>query len=551
MKRLVSFVLALASAAAVAAAPQPKPPVPTAIAFTQGTVTRSLNVTSPNCQDYRGTPLNGPHGLTRFRLICGNTAQGSYVQFQTDAGPIYAQWLWPEPQCGQKPPLFVQFFECPFGTHGDGFSLTHDWTCVGGVWQAAEWVPPWIPPPPSPPTPPTGACEADTPPPASWQSPRYVGSDAVPAKPAKGSSFTGPYGLATTRVTDHTTDAPGQPWLVSWYNRFQAYNADGSLFLAYESDGFWLAFDASTNALVRKLQGPAADAEIQWDATDPNVIRYLPTNGGRVLKKMNVRTGVVSVDWDFTAAVGAIFPNATRYWTKSEGSPTEDGRYWCLWAEDDAFSRVYGFVKLDIVNKAVAWSMPNPAPDMPDNVSCTPSGRWFVDAGNNSRPTIAYATDGSGRSQVLSPHKVEHGDIGKRSDGHDVYLGPDYTSGDMFAIDVDTGIRTNLFRLYNNPIIGTNYAVHPSMKAFGKPDWGIVSTYGTPPANILLVNVRDGRVFGLGADYANVPPSSYWPEPHCTVDRNMTRMLCSDNLKNTTHPLDVDVYRTDLPTLPN
>ena len=101
-----------------------------------------------------------------------------------------------------------------------------------------------------------------------------------------------------------------------------------------------------------------------------------------------------------------------------------------------------------------------------------------------------------------------------------------------------------------NPVVGTNYAVHPSARARRKPGWTIVSTYGTPAANILLVNVEDGRVFGLGADYANVPPSSYWPEPHCTVDKLMKRMLCSDNLNNTAHPLDVDVYRVDLPELP-
>lgn len=548
-----AFALLLLLSGALSAAPQPKPPVPTAITFTQGTVTRSLPIRSASCTDYRATPVNGQHGLTRFRLICGNVGQGSYVQFSTDAGPIYPQWQWPAPTCGQEPAPASQHATCPPGTEGAGWTQTHGWACSAGSWTALPWEPV---------DPPAGACAPVGPPPFQWQAPRYVGGDSIPAKPAKNATFIGPYGLPVTRVTDHTMDAPGQPWIVSWYNRFQAYNADDSMFAVYESDGFWLIFDSATNALVRKLNGPAADAELQWDANDRNLMRYLPTNGGRKFSTINVVTGATAVEWDFSAQVGAIFPNATRYWTKSEGSPTKDGRYWCLMAEADNFSAVYGFVKLDIVAKSVVWSMPNPnGTDIPDNVGCSPSGRWFVDAGTTSRPTIAYATDGSGRTQQLS-WKVEHGELGTRSDGHDFYFGPDFSSGSagegwMFVVDIDTGVRTNLLRIYENPILGNspgncpNCGVHPSAKAFNEPGWAIASFYGAAPSNIILFNVEDGRTFGIGADYANVPTSSYWPEPHCTVNRTLTKMLCSDNMKNTTTPLDVDVYRTDIQSLPN
>lgn len=541
-----SFLALLLVPALAAAAPQTKPPFPSELNLAQGTRSQSLHV--PNLTCSQSVNESRTSGVRRFRL--GNCpANGSYVQFPEDGGPIYTQWVYPPPQCGQKPAIASQHATCPPGTEGAGWTQTHDWACSGGSWQPLPWVPA---------DPPAGACAPTQTP---WQVPRYVGATPSPAKPAKGAGFVGPYGLPVTRVTDHTIDAPGQPWLVSWYNRFQAFNADNSMFLAYESDGFWLSFDARTLALVRKLQGPAADAEIQWDVADPNTIRYLPTNGGRVLRKMNVRTGVIAVDWDFTAAVGAIFPNATRYWTKSEGSPTADGRYWCLMAEADNFGAVYGFVKLDIVNRVVAWSMPNPnGTDIPDNVGCSPSGRWFVDAGTTSRPTIAYATDGSGRTQQLS-RKVEHGELGIRRDGHDFYFGPDFSSGStgegwMFTVDIDTGVRTNLLRIYENPVLGNspghcpNCGVHPSAKSFHKPGWAVASFYGAAPSNILLFNVEDGRVFGLGADYANVPPSSYWPEPHCTVDRDLMFMLCSDNLSGPV-PLDVDVYRTALPALPN
>src|SRR6188472_2744204 len=115
MKRLV-YVLSLVASLAVAA-PAPKPALPTAVAFTQGLVTRTLPIPNANCVRYAERPVDGQHGLRRFQVLCGNIAQGSFVQFQADAGPIYAAWLWPEQACGPKPAPVIQFFECPFGTH--------------------------------------------------------------------------------------------------------------------------------------------------------------------------------------------------------------------------------------------------------------------------------------------------------------------------------------------------------------------------------------------------------------------------------------------------
>lgn len=565
--RLFLLVLILTSLSAIAAPqpiPPPKPTLPTSLSVTQGLVIRTLTVPNAACARYTDTPdANGSRIITLAQPdgrggVKPCAANGSYLRVSQADGPIWPQWIYTAAAPVCVPPTLpgpvVTTKQCADTNPG----TTGSWQQTATYALASPQVPPdgcYVLGAPLPTVAPPGACS--TPPPSQWVAPRFIGSGAIPAKPAKGASVVGPYGFPITRVTDHTTDTSGQPWIVSWYNRFQAYNADGSMFLAYESDGFWLAYDANTNAVIRKLQGPAADAEIQWSVTEPDFFRYLPTNGGRVLRKMNARTGAVVVDWDFTAAVAPIFPNATRYWTKSEGSPTADGRFWCLWAESDDFTKVFGYVKLDIVNRVVAWSMPNPhGTAVTDNVGCTPSGRWLVDSGTQTGiHTTAYATDGSGRTQQLSL-LTEHGELGVRSDGHDFYIGPDYTAGVMYTIDVDTGIRRDLFPIYNNPYLGNNgdcknCAVHPSAKAFGKPGWAVVSTFGTPPANILLVNVEDGRVFGLGADYANVPDSSYWPEPHCTVDHNLTRMLCSDNFKNTTTPLDVDAYRTDLPPLPS
>lgn len=539
---LAIFVIALALGEChhATAAPQPKPPVPTAVAFTQGTVTRSLNVPSQNCQDYRGTPLNGPHGLTRFRLICGNTAQGSYVQFQTDAGPIYAQWLWPEPQCGQKPAIASQNAPCPAGTEGAGWTQTHDWTCSAGVWQALPWVPA---------DPPAGACTPVGPPPFQWAPPRPGSTFATQPRPAKGAGYLSPYGLPVTRVTDHALDGCGV-WCREDYNRRQSLNADDSLLAIYQPNGFWDVFDTHSLAFVKRLNGPAGDSEFQWDPAVANIAYYLSINGGTVLYRLDVSSNTSTPQYDFTAAVQALWPSARRCWTKSEGSPSADGHLWGLMCETDSFAPL-GFVVLDVVAKHVVWSRSNSI--RPDNVTISPSGRWFVRSGNDSEGTKAFEIGGS-RVWQLHPG-VEHADIGVLPNGHDFFVSFDYQTGVTFVTDIDIGpsSRRTLFPIYGNawldnvqPHPCANCAGHWSAKAFRKPGWALFGSYGTPPANIVAVNVVTGGIYGVGVNYIN--DQDYFDEPHCFVSRDFTTAYCNENWGMS---LSGDVVRYDLPALPN
>ncbi len=538
-----SALLLLLFSGALSAAPAPKPPIPTAITFTQGTVTRTLPISSASCTDYRGSPVNGQHGLTRFRLICGNVGQGSYVQFETDAGPIYPQWQWPAPTCGQKPAVASQHATCPPGTEGAGWTQTHDWTCAAGSWQPMPWVPA---------DPPAGACAPVGPPPFQWQAPRPGSTFTAPARPAKGGSYLSPYGATVTRVTDHATDAGGgQAWLREDYNRRQSLNADDSLLAVYQPNGFWDVFDAHTLAFVKRLAGPAGDSEFQWDAADPNIAYYLSINGGTVLYRLDVAANTSAPQYDFTAAVTALWPTARRCWTKSEGSPSADGRIWGLMCETDGFAPL-GFVALDVVAKRVLWSMPNSI--RPDNVTITPSGRWFVRSGNDSAGTRAYRIDGSGATWQLHPG-VEHADIGVLPNGDDFFVSFDYTAGVTFVTDIDAGpsSRRTLFPIYGNawldnvpPHPCANCAGHWSAKAFRKPGWAVFGSYGTPPANIVAVNVVTGAVYGLAANYVN--DGNYFDEPQCFASRSLDAVYCNENWGTS---LSIDVVRIDVPALPN
>jgi hypothetical protein len=558
---LLAALTAVCASAAPVPIPPPKAPYPTSLAVTQGLVTRSLTVPNASCVFFidsiqvasgvQRITLAQPDGHGAYKTCVAN---GSYLQFVQSAGPIHPQWIFPAPPpppCNPPtlPAPLTQPRTCPIGTSGA-------WTQTATYAAAAPQVPPdgcWVLGPYLPATPPAGACTAVQPPPGQWQAPQPGSTFPIVAKPAKGETFVGPYGMPTTRVTDHTADV-GQTWLAAWYNRHQAFNADNTLFVVFQPNGYWDVYRTSDGAFLKHLNGPAGDCEFQWSVTDPNAAYFLPINGGAPLRKMDVAANTSTIASDFGAAARALFPGSSRYWTKSEGSPTADGRYLGLMAENDGFTAVYGFFKLDTQTNSIVWHMPNPnGTTIPDNVTISPSGRWFIVSGLAPVGTKAYATDGSGTVRNLHPG-VEHAEIGTLPNGHDFIVTENYQAngGPIFAIDIDTG-QTLPFELdiYNNPLfdnppgVCVNCAVWPSARALYEPGWIIISTTEHAPSNVFLANVTTNQLFGVTAIY-NVRVD-YWDEAHCTVSRDLRLMLCTMNFR---HSLDNDVYLTRLNPLP-
>jgi hypothetical protein len=536
MKRwlIASFALATTVALAATFAVQ----APRKATISQG----ATNIVLDGTRAWTTTPnQNGTVTITQAGSAGGTLPNSSAISIN-----FKGSW----PQCSSVPPLPISRTNiCPTGTTGtwnqtESYVLQPYPLC----WQLSGT---WLPATPGPnDCPPAGGGFA-------WQTPRAGSNFPMLARPAKGVPYVNPYGLTVTRFTDHEVDVLPYlpPWLREDYNRRQSLNANGTLLLVYQPNGFWNVFDARTRAFVKRLMGPAGDCEIQWDANDPNVLYYLPTNGGTVLKRHDVAANASTVQYDFTTDARAIFPNATRYWTKSEGSPTADGRYWGLWAENDAFTAVYGFVKIDIVAKTIVRSLPNPnGTSVPDNVTISPSGRWLIVSGLAPIGTKAYALDGSGRVRQLHAG-VEHADIGSLSNGDDFYASMNYQAdgGPIFATDIDTGAALPLrINIYGNAWLDNvpphpcdNCALHISAKAFLKPGWIVIGFYGTPPANVVLANVETGAVYALNLNY--IDDGDYWDEAHCFPSRDLSVIFCNDNWN---HSLAGDVIRIDVPSLP-
>ena len=384
----------------------------------------------------------------------------------------------------------------------------------------------------------------------SWQPPLPTDPFPVLARPAKGAAWTTPYGLTEVRVTDHAVEIPGSSWLRNDYSRREPFNADDSIFVGNQSDGSWDIYDVPAWTFHATLNGPGGDAEIQWDSTDPHVLYYLPTNGGTVLYRLDVTTNTSTIQYDFGADAQAALNLAqmpVHCWTKSEGSPSRDGRLWGLMCEDISFAPL-GYVVLDVVNHAVVWSTPNSI--RPDHVSMSPSGRWFVRSGDDALGTVAYAIDGSGRSVQLH-HKSEHSDIGVLPNGDDFYISVDYETndGDIFSIDIDAGesSRRVLYHAYNTPWVGDGYSIHFSGKAYAKPGYALAGHYNNSngKSNIVIVDVVTGALYAVGLNYASW--ADYFDEPHGVPDRELTRIAVNGNFG---HSLDDDVYEIAVPALP-
>ncbi|MCM5680338.1 hypothetical protein M8A51_12440 [Schlegelella sp. S2-27] len=362
------------------------------------------------------------------------------------------------------------------------------------------------------------------------------------SKPAKGKAFLDPsYKTCVVRVTDHASEPPSG-FARNDYSRRQAFNADSTRLIVYAYDGFWHLYDAKTFAHLKRLNGPAADAEPQWHPTDPNLLHYLPTNGGMVVNELNVSTNTSRVVGNFTGRLP--WSNAARLWTKSEGSPSADGRYWAFMAETSSFSPV-GIVVWDRVTDTIVSTMANS--NRPDHLSMSASGNYVVVSWLDK--VVAY--DRNLQNPRTIQKSSEHSDIALDENGDDVYVSVDYQSnnGAVFMINLRTGARTDLFGTY---ISGTATAIHFSGKAFRKPGWVLMSTYADYGGamqwlhrKITAVQLKaNPTVYHLA--HTRVVDNGYWTEPQASVNRDFTKVLFTSNW-GVNSSMDLDAYMVEIP----
>ena len=362
------------------------------------------------------------------------------------------------------------------------------------------------------------------------------------------------------RVTDNQARQQTEqtPYLRNDYSRRQAFNADSSRFLLEDTAGFWHVFDARTGQPLQVLDNLtgdatrlAGDAEPFWHPTDPNRLYFLPTNGlGMQIFQLDLGTRTVTTVADMGPQIRQVWPDADMAYTKAEGSPSADGRYWCLMARhyDDTGSQpMRGVFTWDLQENRLVGTLTMDS--APDHVSMSPSGRYCVVSHEKAsgpgtraynRTFSAPYNDQIAAGYLQLHENSEHSDIAFNRQLQDVYVAIDYQSntGDVFMHNLDTDRRTTLFPSY---LDRTAFSIHVSGKAYAKPGWALITTYGEyhadamdsalPPAQrqwphrkMFAVSLDEQpRIRSIAAIHPNV--YQYEDEPHGTVNRDFTRML--------------------------
>jgi len=384
------------------------------------------------------------------------------------------------------------------------------------------------------------------------------------------------HGSCIVRVTDNA-EHPEAPARRNDYSRRQAFNANDTYFLLAASDGHWHLHDATTGRFIRVLNNLngatdrlAGDAEPQWHPTDPDLLYFLPRDGiGMQIYQLDLKTNQVSVVADMGPQIQQHWPDASVASTRSEGSPSADGRYWCFMARamvDNGSWPMRGVFTWDLQEQRIVGTLNQDG--TPDHVSMSPSGKYCVVSHTTATGpgTRSYRRDFQAPYSDSTPdtwlqlHTTsEHSDIALDPHGRDVYVSVDYQSngGDVFMQNLETGQRTPLFSTYPGR---TETALHISGKAYNRPGWALVSTYAEHPADDSSVQgLHDERrqwlhrkMFAVSLTespdirsiaYINSDAFKYEAEPQATVNRSFTRMLFNSTW-NGSSMADQEVFLT-------
>lgn len=362
-----------------------------------------------------------------------------------------------------------------------------------------------------------------------------------PQKPVRGQRFTEPtYGTCMVRATDHLADKAAD-FTRNDYSRRQAFNIDNSKFIVNTHDGSWWLYNANTYAFIKDLAPLGGDAEAQWHPGNPDLLYYLPNNGGLVVNELNVVTDQSRVVGDFHNRLP--WPGAAHVWTKSEGSPSADGRYWAFMVEDSNFAEL-GFIVWDLTTDTIVSSYTTS--DRPDHLSMSPTGNYVVVSWNDA---VTVFDRNFTNPRLVNP-KGEHSDIALDANGDDVYVSVDYDANDgaIYMRNLRTGVRTDLFPTY---LDGGASAFHFSGKAFNKPGWVLISAFADSGpqewmyGKVFIVSLNaNPTIYNLVHHHEIY--NGYFTEPHASASRDFTRILFNSNW-DVNSSTDIDAYMIEIP----
>ena len=379
-------------------------------------------------------------------------------------------------------------------------------------------------------------------------------------EPAPRTSFIDPvFGTCIIRVTDRQNNIsnPSDPssGLKNEYARVQSFNADGSLLIVRSIESFWYLYDARSLLPLGELP---VSVEPRWDAQDPYLLYY--TDETRLLS-YDISSGEIEEIRDFSND----FPGTelAAVWTRYEGSPSYDTRYWGLIAQDSDWEP-YAFLIYDLQEDTVV-TRKIPRGYSIDNVTISPLGNCFLASFDDYCEDGHLGSDSAPCGLMVYDRNLENGRGLLRIIGHydslldaenrEVVLYQDIDTDNISMLDLESGKVTPLFPI---DFSFSGIGLHFSGRASETPGWGLVSTYnGGHPTDstwmddsIFALELKEnGRVVRLAhthSRYNEDMEKDYWAEPHASTNQDFTRILFTSNWERSGTE-EVELYMIVLP----
>jgi hypothetical protein len=350
------------------------------------------------------------------------------------------------------------------------------------------------------------------------------------------------FGRCLIRATDRINDKADSSGLKNEYSRVQSFNADESLLLARSTQGNWYLYDAAS---LQPLGQVPLETDPRWSATDPNLIHYFSETR---LMSYDIASQETSTVHEFTDD----FPGQTlsAVWTRYEGSPSRDSRYWGLMAEDQDYLTsallVYDLAEDQVIATLDTRNWLDDAREM-DSVTISPLGNYFLvymdkyceqgQLGTESDPCGLMVYDRSLQNGRGLLRIIGHSDTALDAQGNEVLVYQDIDTDSISMLDLASGAVLPLWPI---DFSYTPIGLHISGRAFDRPGWAVISTHDGDAAShtwmddqVFLIELEpDGRIVRLAHTRSLVDKNQehdYWAEPQATSNLDLSRVLFTTN----------------------
>jgi hypothetical protein len=377
-------------------------------------------------------------------------------------------------------------------------------------------------------------------------------------EPAPREPFIDPvFGTCVVRVTDRSSDlGAGDPsrGMKNEYSRVQSFNADGSRLIGLTNEGNWYLYDAYSLQPMGQLP---IWHEPRWDADEPDLLYY--TEETRLMS-YRTSTGRRQIIHEFADDFPGL--DLAAVWTRFEGSPSSDSRYWGLMAEDQDWMTV-ALLIYDLETDQVIARRVTPPSEI-DSVTISPLSNYFLAYYDNSCEPGQLGSDENPCGLMVYDRSLENGRgllriVGHSDPGLDVHMKEvlvyqDIDTDYVSMLDLGSG---EIIPLWPIDFSHSGLGFHFSGRSFRRPGWILVSTYnGSQPSatwmddQIIAAELkRDGRIMRLAHTRSVIDTQvehDYWAEPHASVNQDFTRVVFTSNWGRAGTD-EVEMYLINLP----